>query len=152
VRSERGGAEPPFLISSTGMSEPRVLVVMQAQWPRALLLAALVEDGYDAVGAASLEEALAQPVQAAGREPVGLIVVDHHISRDDPRLQTLLQRHPQAKFLFLESAFGSSQPEPPEHRLRYPAFIGEVIQAVERLLPLSPKTIDHRGTKDAEDL
>jgi CheY-like chemotaxis protein len=119
------------------MSEPRVLVVMQAQWPRALLLAALVEEGYDAVGASSLEEALSQPVQGAGREPVRLIVVDHHISRDDPHLQTLLQRHPEAKSLFLESAFGSSQPEPPGHRLRYPAFMGDVIQAVERLLPLT---------------
>jgi len=137
VRSERGGAEPPFLISSTGMSEPRVLVVMQAQWPRALLLAALMEEGYDAVGASSLEEALSQPVQAAGREPVRLIVVDHHISREDPRLQTLLQRHPEAKTLFLESAFGSSQPEPPEHRLRYPAFMGDVIQAIRRLMPLA---------------
>jgi hypothetical protein len=136
VRSERGGAEPPSLISSTGMSEPRVLVVMQAQWPRALLLAALVEEGYDAVGTSSLEEALSQPVQAAGREPVRLMVVDHHISRDDPRLQTLLQRHPEAKSLFLESAF-SSQPEASEHRLRYPAFMGDVIQAIQRLVPLA---------------
>jgi hypothetical protein len=120
------------------MSEPRVLVVMQAQWPRALLLAALVEEGYDAVGASNLEEALSQPpVQAAGREPVRLLVLDHHISRDDPRLQTLLQRHPEAKTLFLESAFGSSQPEPPEHRLRYPAFMGDVIQAIQRLVPLA---------------
>ena len=137
MRSERGGAEPPFLISSTGMSEPRVLVVMQAQWPRALLLAALVEEGYDAVGASSLEEALSQPLQAAGREPVRLLVLDHHISPDDPRLQTLLQRHPEAKTLFLESAFGSSQPEPPEYRLRYPAFMGDVIQAIQTLVPLA---------------
>jgi hypothetical protein len=136
-RCERGGAEPPFLISSTGMSEPRVLVVMQAQWPRALLLAALMEEGYDAVGSSSLEEALSQPVRAADREPVRLIVVDHHISRDHPRLQTLLQRHPEAKTLFLESAFGSSQPEPSEHRLRYPAFMGDVIQAIRRLVPLA---------------
>jgi PleD family two-component response regulator len=135
VRSERGGAEPPFLISSTGMSEPRVLVVMQAQWPRALLLAALVEEGYDAVGASSLEEALSQPLQAAGRD-VRLLVLDHHISPDDPRLQTLLQRHAEAKTLFLESAF-SSQPEASEHRLRYPAFMGDVIQAIQRLVPLA---------------
>ena len=117
------------------MSEPRVLVVMQAQWPRALLLAALLEDGYDAVGAASLEEALAQPVQPPGREPVAVIVVDHHISRDDPLFQSLLQRHPGAKSLFLESAFASSQPEPAEHRLRYPIFIGDVVQTIKRMQP-----------------
>ena len=112
-----------------------MLVVMQDHWRRALLLAALVEEGYDAVGASSVEEALAQPAQPPGRGPVGLIVADHHVSREDPIFQNLLQRHPAAKSLFLESAFGSSPPEPAEHRLRYPAFMGDVIQAVERLLP-----------------
>jgi CheY-like chemotaxis protein len=117
------------------MNDPRVLVVMQAQWPRALLLAALLEAGYDATGASSLAEALAQSAEAPGRQPVGLIVVDHHISPDDPLYQALLQRHSGAQSLFLESALAPLPGESPEHRLRYPTFIGDVVQAIRRLLP-----------------
>jgi CheY-like chemotaxis protein len=117
------------------MNDPGVLVIMKAQWARALLLAALLEEGYDATGASNLEEALAQPPRAPSRQPVGLIVADHHISRDDPDYQVLRQRHPEAQSLFLESALTPPSSEPPEHRLRYPAFIGDVVQAIKQLLP-----------------
>jgi hypothetical protein len=120
------------------MNHPRVLVIMRTHWPRALLLGALLEEGYDATGLSSLKEALAQPADAAGRPPVGLIVVDHHISGDNPLYQALLLRHPGAQSLFLESALTPSPGEPPEHRLRYPAFIGDILETVKRLLPLSP--------------
>jgi CheY-like chemotaxis protein len=115
------------------MMKPRVLVVMRSQWPRALLLAALLEEGYDAVGWSSLTEALTQAV--AG--PVGLIVADHHISRDNPQFQTLLQRYAEPPILFLESVFQASTPADSEHHLRYPLFIDDVVQEVERLLPLN---------------
>jgi hypothetical protein len=117
------------------MPLPRVLIVMEAQWPRALLLAALHEEGYYAVGASTLDEALSQSAQAPGRASVGLIVVDHHISRDDPLFKALLQGHPDAQPLFLESAFQPSDTELADDRLRYPLFIGEVVQAIKRLLP-----------------
>src|SRR4051812_45044558 len=45
----------------------RVLIVMAAQWPRALIRAALQETGYDALGARDLDEALTYPVDEAGR-------------------------------------------------------------------------------------
>ena len=96
----------------------------------------LLEEGYDATGASNLEESLAQ-TDGPGREPVGLIVVDHHISRDDPQFQTLLQRYRNAQSLFLESALEASRAEGPEHRLRYPLFIGDILESVTRLLPLT---------------
>jgi hypothetical protein len=108
---------------------------MKPQWPRALLLAALQEEGYDAVGASTLDEALAQSAEAPGRASVSLIVVDHHISRDDPLFQDLLHRHPGGHPLFLESALQPSNTEPSE-RLRYPIFIAEVVQRVKELVPL----------------
>jgi CheY-like chemotaxis protein len=117
------------------MPVPRVLIVMESQWPRALLLAALQEAGYNAVGASTLDEALSQSAQAPGRASVGLIVVDHHISRDDPLFKALLKRHPDARPLFLESALQPSNTELADDRLRYPLFIGEVVQAIKRLLP-----------------
>ncbi len=117
------------------MPVPRVLIVMESQWPRALLLAALQEAGYNAVGASTLDEALSQSAQAPGRASGGLIVVDHHISRDDPLFKALLQRHPDAQPLFLESALQPSNTELADDRLRYPLFIGEVVQAIKQLLP-----------------
>jgi CheY-like chemotaxis protein len=138
----RAALSRPFSYHGEHMPVPRVLIVMEAQWPRALLLAALQEEGYDAVGASTLDEALSQSAQAPGRASLGLIVVDHHISRDDPLFKALLQRHPDAQSLFLESALQPSDAELADDRLRYPLFIGEVVRAIQRLLPLprSPTT------------
>lgn len=55
---------------------PRVLVVSQDQWPRALLRALLVEEGWDAIGARTLAEALGVPAEEPGRGPVACVVVD----------------------------------------------------------------------------
>lgn len=138
----RAALSRPFSYHGEHMPVPRVLIVMEAQWRRALLLAALQEEGYDAVGASTLNEALSQSAQAPGRARVDLVVVDHHISRDDPLFNALLHRHPEAQRLFLQSAFQAANGERSEHRLRYPLFIGEVVRAVKRLLPFprSPTT------------
>src|SRR5512142_2916514 len=45
---------------------PRILVVMPAQWPRALVRAELRERGYDAAGARDLLEALSEDESAEG--------------------------------------------------------------------------------------
>jgi hypothetical protein len=138
----RAALSRPFSYHGEHMPLPRVLIVMEAQWPRALLLAALQEEGYGVAGASTLDEALSHSAQAPSRASAGLIVVDHHISRDDPLFQALLQRHPDAQSLFLESALQPSDAELADNRLRYPLFIGEVVRAIQRLLPLprSPTT------------
>jgi CheY-like chemotaxis protein len=123
------------------MSGPRVLIVMEAQWPRALLLAALQEAGYDAVGAPTLKEALAYPAPAIGHHPLRLIILDHHVSGDDPLLSQLLQHHTQARTLFLQSALRPTAPDH-EHVLRYPLSIAEILRSAEELLPLTRHTSD----------
>jgi hypothetical protein len=124
------------------MSGPRVLIVMEVQWPRALLLAALQEAGYDAVGAPTLKEALAYPAPAIGHDPLRLIILDHHVSGDDPLLSQLLQHHTQARTLFLESALRPAALASREQVLRYPTSIGEILRSAQELLPLTRHTSD----------
>jgi CheY-like chemotaxis protein len=118
------------------MNEPRVLVVMEAQWPRALLLAALQDAGYDTVGAPNPSAALDHPATEPSRGPIRLIVLDPHIPRDDPELLELLRRHAGATPLHLESGLQPTSPVIEQHTLRYPVSIGEVVQRVEHLLPI----------------
>jgi hypothetical protein len=120
------------------MEAPRVLIVMAAQWPRALLRAALREAGYDALGAPDLQEALLYPEAEAGRGPVGLIVVDQEVieGAGDARLAELSGRHSAASTLLLQSAFQSPVAGPWQQVLRHPVAIADVVSAVQRLLPL----------------
>jgi hypothetical protein len=118
------------------MSEPRVLVVMEAKWPRALLVAALGEAGYHPVGLAGLDEALTHPTLRAGSGPVRVIVLDHTIPRDAPKLQQLLTQHSGASPLYLDSALLPPSDAPPSQRLQYPVSIGEVVRQVKELLPI----------------
>jgi hypothetical protein len=118
----------------------RILIVMPAQWPRALLRAELREAGYDALGARDLDEALTYPKEETGRGRVGLIILDQAAIRgaDDPRLKELLRQHSDAETLLIAGAF---QPPSPGHWrqvLRHPTTIAEIIQAVQRLLPPPP--------------
>jgi CheY-like chemotaxis protein len=115
------------------MSIPRVLVVMEAHWLRTLLLAALQEAGYDTLGAATVAEALAQPAREPGRAPIGLIIVDHHISQNDSAVTDLLRHFPGAAPLRLQSALQPSNPTTDSPSLRYPVSIGDVVQRVEDL-------------------
>jgi hypothetical protein len=139
----------PFSYHPVAMAIPRVLVVMEAHWPRALLLAALQDAGYDTLGAPNLREALEHPARQPGRGQVGLIVLDHHISPDQPLLRDLLKHFNGAVPLHLESALQPSNP-PIEHSLRYPVSIGDIVQRIEDLLPLE-KVTHHKGTKATKD-
>src|SRR4051794_25621490 len=71
----------------------RVLIVMRAHWPRALIRATLREAGYDALGARDLDEALTYPAKEAARGSVRLILLDQRAvsGKDDPRLRQLLE-------------------------------------------------------------
>ena len=70
---------------------PRILIVMEAQWPRANLRAALRHVGYDAVGAPTLEESLTVRVAEPARGLVRLILVDQS-ALQDARSEALLER------------------------------------------------------------
>jgi hypothetical protein len=115
----------------------RILVVMAAQWPRALLRAELREAGYDALGARDLDEALSYPTEEVGRGPVRLIVLDQAAipSSDDPRVDELLKKHAQSGAVLIAGALQPSVPGRWLRVLRHPTAIAEILQTVRQLLP-----------------
>jgi CheY-like chemotaxis protein len=123
---------------------PRVLIVQAAQWPRALLRAALRHEGYDALGARDLKEALSYSEEAGERGPVRLIIFDREVLEGhDSLLTELLHRHPEALTLVLESAFYPSVQGPWQHVLRHPVAIADIVSATQRVLPLpAPHPMD----------
>jgi CheY-like chemotaxis protein len=126
------------------MNPPRVLIVMAAQWQRALIRAALRDAGYDAVGAVDMAEALSHPAEEPRRGPVRLLILDQRAIQgpDDPSLDQLLRQHPEAVTLILESAFHPSVQGTWQHVLRHPVTIAEIVQTTQQLLPL-PSTVTH---------
>jgi hypothetical protein len=122
------------------METPRVLIVMAAQWPRALIRAALRQAGYDALGAADLREALAYPAEEEQRGPVRLIILDQSVLRgpDDKLAGELVDRHAGALTLVLESAFHPSVEGVWQRVIRHPATIADIVETARELLPLPP--------------
>jgi hypothetical protein len=131
-----GTVNPAALVSA------RILIVMAAQWPRALLRAELREAGYDAMGARNLDEAGTHPREEAGRGPVRLIILDQAAipSSHDPRLTALLHTHPEAQTVLLAGAFQPPLPGKWGQVLRHPTTIAEIIQTAQQLLPRPPAT------------
>jgi hypothetical protein len=127
----------------TGVGSARILIVMAAHWPRALLRAELREAGYDALGARDFDEAMSYPKEEAGRGPVRLLILDQAALEggDDPRLKELLRRHGKAETLLIAGAFQPPSPGQWRQVLRHPKTIAEIIQAAEQLLP--PPTAAH---------
>jgi CheY-like chemotaxis protein len=119
-----------------GAVPPRVLIVQAAQWPRALLRAALRHEGYDALGARDLREALAYPEAEDDRGPLGLIILDRDVLGDNAAVAQLLKRYPTALTLVLESAFHPPVQEPWQHVLRHPVTIADIVSTTQQLLPL----------------
>lgn len=126
------------------MNPPRVLIVMAAQWQRALIRAALRNAGYDAVGVVDMKEAVAHPVDEPRRGPVQLLIIDQGALQgpDDPSLDQLLKKHPGSAPLLLESAFHPSLPGEGSHVLRHPVTIADIVATTQRLLPL-PSPVAH---------
>jgi CheY-like chemotaxis protein len=120
------------------MNAPRVLIVMAAQWHRALIRAALREAGYDALGAPDLTEALSYPQAEHRRGPVQLIILDQGVigRADDALLAELLRRHSDPTTLVLESAFHPSVQGSWQHVLRHPVSIADIVSTAQKLLPL----------------
>ena len=124
------------------MTPPRVLIVIPAQWTRALLRAELRESGYDAAGARDLLEALGSGSEAA--DPVRLILLDQDaLAAGDAKLlhdllDRLRARHPSAVMVLLAGATHKAPEGPFQQVLRRPMSIADIVRAIERVVPLPP--------------
>ena len=127
-------------MNPAALDSARILIVMTAQWPRALLRAELREAGFDALGARDLDEALTYPAEEAGRGPVRVIILDQAAvpSGSDPRLRALLQGHPEAQTLLIAGALQPSLPGPWRQVLRHPTTIADISRTAQQLLPPTP--------------
>jgi hypothetical protein len=118
---------------------PRILLVMPAQWPRALLRAALREVGYDAIGTRTVKGARVLLLSGEGRGPLRLILIDQDALTEDAHGDLeMLRRGSGAPLVLLAPATRRVSEGGWTGVLRRPLTVGELAQAVERLVPLSP--------------
>jgi hypothetical protein len=116
---------------------PRILLVMPDQWPRALLRAALREAGYDAIGTRSVKGARFRLASDEGRGPVRLILLDQDVLTEDARGDVdELRRSSDAQLALLAPATRRVHEGPWSRIFRRPLSVGEVVQAIEQLVPL----------------
>jgi hypothetical protein len=117
---------------------PRVLLVMVDQWPRALLRAALREVGYDASGTRVLSMVRSRIAPEAGRGPVRLVVLDQNAltDTDAPELEALGSAG--IPIVLLAPAVRRLLGGPWARVIRRPFSIGDLVQAIEGLVPLTP--------------
>jgi len=114
------------------------MVIMDDQWPRALLRAALLDAGYDAVGARSVSEALAQTPADPERGAVRLVIIDRPVlAREDTPLADLLGAHRNPVTLLLAPAGESAPPGPWSQIIHRPVSIGDMVRVIRSLLPLT---------------
>ena len=117
---------------------PRVLLVMPDQWPRALLRAALREVGYDASGTRVLSMVRSRIAPEGGRGPVRLVMLDQEAltDADAPDLEALSTAG--IPIVLLAPAVRRLHGGPWARVIRRPFSIGDLVQAIEGLLPLAP--------------
>lgn len=123
------------MASPPAFESPRVLLVLPDQWPRALLRAELREEGYDAVGARSLEEALVYRPEVSERGPVRLVLVDGDAVRESAMAE-LLGRHRDPPAALLAHAAQEVPPGPWVRVIRRPVSIADLARVVRELVPL----------------
>ena len=115
----------------------RVIIVSHEQWARAGLRAELRERGIDAVGVRDIPEALTQHPQS-GRGPVRLLLIDQDTLSDDVHagmLRRVRTRLGDPRMILLAQATRDTAPGDWALILRRPVTIGEIADAVLRLLP-----------------
>ena len=119
---------------------PRILLVMPAQWPRALLRAALREVGYDASGTRALKGALYQAAPDPARGPLRLVLLDQDALTDDEGsyLEKLRDRTSNAPMVLLAPATRRVREGPWMRVIRRPTSIAALVQLIESLVPLAP--------------
>jgi DNA-binding response OmpR family regulator len=117
---------------------PRVLIVLDDHWPRALARAALRELGYDAIGARTLREALAHPKRVPDRGPVGALVLDERAvaAGGAEELAALRTTHDDPPTVLLASGTHPTPRDGWARVLRRPFSVDDVVEAVRALLPL----------------
>jgi DNA-binding NtrC family response regulator len=117
---------------------PRVLIVMPDQWTRALLRAALREDGYDAVGSRGVREALRVRPDDPERGPVRLIVVDQDaLAANAPALfPALRDRLGRPETLLIRRGTRSAPNGEWGRVLQRPVSVADIVEAVRTLAPL----------------
>jgi len=121
------------------MLAPRVLIVMPDQWPRALLRAALREEGYDAVGTRTMDSALRIRPGEPDRGPIRLVVVDQAALKGaEGKLERLLARHKASSTLLLSRPTLAAPSGPWDLVLQRPVSVGDIVAAAGALVPLSP--------------
>jgi hypothetical protein len=120
---------------------PRILLVMPARWPRALLRAALRELGYDASGSHGLKEAAYQAAPDLARGPVRLAVLDQEALAEGEAsdVEALRTRIPAAPILLLAPATRRVREGPWTRVIRRPTSIAALVQEIESLVPLAPE-------------
>jgi AmiR/NasT family two-component response regulator len=126
--------------SESAALPPRVIVVMETQWPRALIRAALREAGYDAVGTQSLATALRIRPTEPDRGPVRLVIVDQPAlagDREEARLAALLTRHEQPATILLARPTVRTSTRRWTRVLQRPVSVEDVVAASEAILPLA---------------
>ena len=118
---------------------PRILLVMPAQWPRALLRAALREVGYDASGTRALKAAHHQAAPDPARGPVRLVVLDQEaLAEGEGRdLEALRSRTFAAPILLLAPATRRVRDGPWARVIRRPTSIADLVREIESLIPLA---------------
>jgi hypothetical protein len=123
---------------------PRIILVMPAQWPRALLRAALREEGYDASGTRAVNGALYQAAPDPARGPVRLVLVDQDALGEDDvgRIEELRSRLPGVALLLLAPATRRVHEGPWTRVIRRPISIAALVRIIESLVPL-PQAAQH---------
>lgn len=123
------------------MQPPRVVIVLPEEWPRALLRVELRERGYDAVGAPGLGEAEAYASADEDRGPVRLIVVDQAVlERSESGALDRLKRTLGTGAVLLLGRVGAPVPSGAWAAVvRRPFQVGDVLRAVEELIPLTTR-------------
>jgi DNA-binding response OmpR family regulator len=134
-----GGAHPLGIVPTT--LPPRILLVMPAQWPRALLRAALREVGYDASGTRALKAALSQAAPDSARGQVRLVLLDQDaLTEEDGRhLKALRARTSGVPIVLLAPVTRRVREGPWTRVIRRPISIAALVQAIETLIPLAPQ-------------
>jgi len=123
---------------------PRVVIIMAERWTRALLRAALREEGYDAVGSRGVREAFRLRPDDPGRGPIQILIVDQDaLSEVSPSLvAALVARLGAPATILIRRVMTATPPGEWRRVLRRPVSVEEIVEVTRELLPL-PRDARH---------
>ena len=117
---------------------PRVMIVMPEQWTRALLRAALREEGYDAIGSRGVREAFRVRPADPTRGPVRLLVIDQDALSHAPAtlVPALLGRFEKPRTVLIRRVTRAAPAGRWDRVLPRPVSVEDVVSAARHVLPL----------------